>query len=133
MDGKCLEKDILYIARITSDLLNYNAKEYKGIRSTTWKERYGNHRKAFRNDYYEKDSALSEEVWNIKRKDGQYTIQCQKHQNFPSYTPKMMKCSLCMNEKLETALHKGDDLLNKRSEIISQCRHRNRFKLIKLN
>ena len=124
MDGKCLEKDILYIARITSDLPNYNAKEYKGICSTTWKERYGNHRKAFKNDYYEKDSELSEEVWNIKRKDGQYTIQWQKHQNFPSYTPETMKCSLCMNEKLEIALHKGDDLLNKRSEIISQCRHR---------
>ena len=30
-----------------------------------------------------------------------------------------------MNEKLEIALHKGDDLLNKRSEIISQRRHRN--------
>ena len=30
MDGKCLEKDILCIAWITSDLPNYNAKEYKG-------------------------------------------------------------------------------------------------------
>ena len=99
MDGKCLEKDILYIARITSDLPNYN--EYKGICSTTWKECCGNHRKAFRNDDYEKDSALSEEVRNIKRKDGQYTIQWQKHQNFESYTPEMIKCSLCMNEKLE--------------------------------
>ena len=78
----------------------YNAKEYKGICSTTWKERYGNHRKAFRNDYYEKDFALSEEVWNIKRNDGQYTMQWQKHQDFPSYTPETMKCSLCMNEKL---------------------------------
>ena len=66
MDGKCLEKYILYIAWITSDLPNYNAKEYKGICSTTRNERYGTHRKAFRNDYYEKDSVLSEEVWNIK-------------------------------------------------------------------
>ena len=105
MDGKCLEKDILYIARITSDLPNYNAKEYKGTCSTTWKERYGNHKKAFRNNDYEKDTALSEEVWNIKRKDGQCTIQWQKHQN-PSYTPETTKCSLCMNERLEIALYK---------------------------
>ena len=28
MAGKCLEKDILYIARIASDLPNYNTKEY---------------------------------------------------------------------------------------------------------
>ena len=45
-----------------------------------------NHRKAFKNDDYERDDALSEEVWNIKRKDEHSTIQLQKHQNFPSYT-----------------------------------------------
>ena len=107
-DGRKMSaKYILYIARITSDLPNYNAKEYKGMCSTTWKERYRNRRKAFRNDDYEMDYALSEEVWNIKRKDGQYTIQWQKHQHFPSYTPETIKCSLCMNEKLEIALHKA--------------------------
>ena len=129
-----------------------NAKEYRGKCSTTWKERYGNHSEAFSNDDYENDTALSEEVWNIKRKDGQCTIQWQKHhsmakapfngkstiqwqkhQHFPSYTPEPIKCRLCMDEKLEIALHKGDDLLNKGSEISLQCRHRNRFKLIKLN
>ena len=84
----------------------------RSICSTTWKERNGNHRKAFGNDDYQKDSALSDEVWNIKRKNVQYTIQLQKHHHFPSYILEKIKCSLCMNEKLEIALHKGDDLLN---------------------
>ena len=133
MDGICLEKDILYIAHITSDLHNYKTKEYKGICSTTWKERYGNHKKAFKNDIYEKDSALSEEVWRLKRKECQYHITWKKDRYFPSYTPENMKCSLCMNEKLEIALYKGDNFLNKRNEVISRCRHRSKFKLIKLN
>ena len=32
---------------------------------------------------------------------------------------------LCLNEKLAIALHKDDNMLNKRPEIISKCRHRN--------
>ena len=58
MNGYCLEKDILYLAHITSELPNYVTKEYKGICATTWKERFGNHKKVFRNEDYETDTAL---------------------------------------------------------------------------
>ena len=40
-------------------------------------------------------------------------------------TPKGVPC----NEKLEIASYKGRNLLNKRSEIINKCRHRNKFAL----
>ena len=60
--GICLEKDVQYVAEITSKLPNYGKKLYKGITSTEWKTRYGNHKKAFNNEQYEKDSALSKEV-----------------------------------------------------------------------
>ena len=33
------------------------------------------------------------------------------------------KSYLSLNEKLEIASYKGDNLLNKRSELISKCRH----------
>ena len=33
----------------------------------------------------------------------------------------------CLNEKLAIALHKEDNMLNKRSEIISKCRHKNKY------
>ena len=41
------------------------------------------------------------------------------------------KCYLCLNEKLEIASYKGDNLLNKRSELISKCRHQNKFTLLR--
>ena len=41
------------------------------------------------------------------------------------------KCYLCLNEKLEIASYKGDSLLNKRSELISKCRHQNKFTLLR--
>ena len=40
--------------------------------------------------------------------------------------------NLCLNEKLAIIDDPDKNLLNKRSEVISQCRHRNKFKLVNL-
>ena len=45
------------------------------------------------------------------------------------YYPNSKRCLLCLNEKYEIATYKGDNLLNKRTEIINTCRHRNKYKL----
>ena len=127
--GICLEKDVQYSAEITSSLPNYGTKLYKGITSTEWKTRYGNHKKAFNNDRYETDSALSKEVWRIKRLGGVYNIKWSKEGSHPSYKPETKRCSLCQNEKLKIASYNGYNLLNQRNEIISRCRHRLKFKL----
>ena len=39
------------------------------------------------------------------------------------------RCSLCLNKKLEVARYKGHNLLNKISEMINECCHRNNFAL----
>ena len=39
-------------------------------------------------------------------------------------------CYLCWNEKLFTIEHQGNDLSNQKNELISNCRHRNKFKLM---
>ena len=44
-----------------------------------------------------------------------------------SYNQSSKRCLLCLNEKLTIALLKDDYILNKRSEIISKCRHRNKY------
>ena len=105
--GICLEKDVLYSAEINSNLPNYDTKLYKGITSTEWKTRYRNHKKAFNNDRYETDSALSKEVWRIKRLGGNYNIKWTKEGSHPSYKPETKRCSLCQNEKLKIASYKG--------------------------
>ena len=40
------------------------------------------------------------------------------------YTPESKRCLLCLAEKFEIANYPGDNLLNKRSEIVAKCRHR---------
>ena len=41
------------------------------------------------------------------------------------------KYYLCLNEKLEIASYKGDNLLSKMSELINNCRHQNKFTLLR--
>ena len=48
----------------------------------------------------------------------------------PSYNPNSKRCLLCLNEKYEIATYKGNNLLNKRTEIINTCRQRNKYKLV---
>ena len=43
------------------------------------------------------------------------------------------RCNLCLEEKLNISKEKDNCLLNKRSEIISACQHRNRFQVKSLN
>ena len=68
LNGKCLKKDIIYIANITSDVRNYRMIEYKGISATIFKDRFGNHKKSFNNKSYKLDTELSPEVWAIRDK-----------------------------------------------------------------
>ena len=60
----------------------------------------------------------SEMTWRIIRK-------------FLPYNYNSRKCCLCLNEKLEIALYEGGNLLNKKTELISKCRHQNKFMLLR--
>ena len=45
------------------------------------------------------------------------------------YNTSTKRCMLCLNEKLAVALHKEDNILNKRTESISTCRHSIKYNL----
>ena len=90
-----------------------------------------NHKKAFNIEKYRNDCELSKEVWRIKDKGGTFLIKWDILQQLNSYSPTSKRCALCMAEKLSIIQHEGDNLLNKRTEIISKCRHRNKFMLKK--
>ena len=128
LDGKCLEKDILYLGVVKSDIRNYNEKIYK-LCSTSFKYRYANHKKSFNHEKYKTDTELSKEVWELKDINGNPDVKWNIFGKFSAYNPASHRCNLCLNEKLEISIHKEDNLLNKRSEVISQCRHKNKFKL----
>jgi hypothetical protein len=124
VDGKCLTSNVLYEATLTANIENYGEKVYKGITSTTWKDRYGNHLKSFNHEIYEKETELSKEIWRIKRKNKEFRIRWRLIKQFRPYDPLTKRCTLCLKEKIAILEHEGSNQLNKRSEIIGSCRHK---------
>ena len=47
--------------------------------------------------------------------------------NYVPYNPQTKRCLLCLNEKLENATYKEQNLLNKKNEIVSKCRHQLKY------
>ena len=82
------------------------------------KKRYSNDKKSFNVPFYKHDTNLSNPQisWKIK-------------EIYKSYNPTLKRCNLCLTEKLEILDEPYKNLLNKRSEIISQCCHENKYRL----
>ena len=95
-----------------------------------FKARYRNHLKSFKNQKYEKETELSKYIWYLKKRNIDYTIKWKILKKTKGYNPVAKSCSLCLSEKVEMCnfLHKNN-LMNKRNELISKCRHENKFLL----
>ena len=124
LPGECTKPNLLYQGTLSSNLNGYIDKEYKGISEPPFKTRFGNHKKSFANKKYSNETSLSKEVWRIKQLGGTYTIAWLPIGQYRTYNPVNGRCALCMSEKSEILKHKGPNLLNKKSEIVSTCRHR---------
>ena len=63
LQGKCLSKAIVYKATVSASNVD---KCYVGLAGKTFKERYNNHTKSFRNKKYAKETELSKYVWDLQ-------------------------------------------------------------------
>ena len=85
------------------------------------KRRFYNHTKPFTHEDYANDIEFSKEYWEIKRNNFIPKITWSILRECPPYNLRKRKCYLCLNEKLEINSYKGNNLLNKISELI-KCR-----------
>ena len=132
LDGKCLAPNI-YEAQIMSKQPNYKQKVYIGTAETDSKHRFNNHTKSFNLEHYENNTELSKEYWAIKRNHFTPIVTWRIIRKCTPFNTTKRKCYLCLNEKLEIASCKGDNLLNRRSELIGKRRHQNKFTLLQHN
>ena len=115
LESKCLIPRVIFETNAIT--LNTSRMFYIGLSDTQFKERYNNHKR------YEKSTELSKYIWSLQESRIEFTI----HWNILSHVRGMTKrgyCSLRLTQKL-SLLHYFDDihLLNKKSELISKCRH----------
>ena len=99
------------------------------LRETAFKLRYVNHKKTFNNIKYQTDTELSNEYWNIISANKTSKVSWEILGTHKWYNQSFKRCLLSLNEKLAIALQKDDNMLNKRSEVLSKCRRRNKYML----
>ena len=77
-------------------------------------------------------TTLSVQYWTLKQKQQAPRLTWEIKGQYKAYNPTLKNCNLCLNEKLAIIDDPDKNLLNKKSEVISQCCHRNKFKLVNL-
>ena len=126
LDNKCLTSNIVYRADVVVD--DAEKKSYIGICETQFKTRYRNHQKSFNHRKYATDTELSKYIWDLKDKNANFKIQWSIIKNASSYTPSTKSCNLCLSEKLLICTFKDkSNLINKRLDLVSKCRHETKY------
>ena len=132
LNGNCRVTNVIY--KCTASIPNKPDKVYIGLTEGPFKTRHANHKASFKTKKYSK-TTLSAYVWEMKEKEKiTPTLTWSILKTAPSYNNISKKCPLCLQEKLEIILYKKpEELLNKKSELISKCRHVNKFVLAKFD
>lgn len=100
---------------------------YYGTSESEFKTRYNNHTKSFRNERYKNDTELSKVIWNLKDNNINFAIKWSIATKATPYKCGTRHCNLCLSEKVCILKSDSKELLNKRNELISKCRHRNKY------
>ena len=127
LSGNCQSTSVIYKATVTAD--NEDEKSYIGLTESTFKSRYNNHKFSFNHDSHANRTELSNYVWNLKRRENPFKIAWSIVATATPYTNETKRCNLCLMEKFFIIYADKNTLLNKKSELISKCRHENKFYL----
>ena len=126
IDNNCLTSCVIYNARVTTD---DTTKNYIGLTEGTFKQRFTQHKHSFRHRNYMNSTELSKYIWQLRDSNKDFSIKWSIICRARPYSNITKRCDLCTTEKLMIINSKPDELLNKRSELISKCRHENKFYL----
>ena len=127
MNGNCLVENIVYKAVVKSPGLS--DKCYYGLCATTFKLRYSDHKSSFEHKRHRNKTELSKYVWNLKEQNKQYHVAWSVFRKARPFKEGSTYCDLCVTEKLVIARADEKSCLNKKSEIVSTCRHKSKFYL----
>ena len=125
LSGRCQAACLVYKATVTAPsrptMVYYRSTE------PPFKKRWYNHTQSFRHENYSTATELSKYVWDLKRAGLEATIRWEIAQRSTPYQCGSRRCDLCITEKTVIALADPKTLLNKRTELVSFCKHRSKF------
>ncbi len=127
LNGSCLESTVVYEA--TLDTNTAQSYTYIGLTEGTFKSRFYGHSNSFRHENQENSTELSKKVWELKRNGTSHNISWRIRDKTQPYKEGAPGCNLCTTEKYHILTSQAKNLLNTRKELISKCRHMNKFML----
>ena len=119
LNGECLTQSLVYK---TTSATSSNTGKYK--------TQYNNHAKSCRHREYMSETELSKHVWNLKDLGLDNNLLWEIHKK-GLHTNANVAIYVC-RKKCPLFHADADTLLNKRTELISKCRHRNKFLMVNL-
>ena len=125
LKGECLQENVVYQATV-----NNGNEQRKYVGSTVlFKTRYYAHSRSFVKEDKRHDTTLSEYIWD-RGLGPQPNVKWEILSSAPAYNKGQKDCQLCLEEKYYILLAQKDRAsLNKRTEMMAKCRHKNSFLL----
>ena len=128
MDGNCLRESIVYQATvITED--NNPPQTYVCLTENSFKTRYSNHKMSFSHSRKRFTTELSKHIWHLKDNESKFKVTWKILKQAAPFNPASNRCNLCLWEKYFIICKPELYSLNKRNELITSCRHANKFLL----
>ena len=127
LNGNCLDKQVIYKCNVRSSVEDEGIN-YIGLTENTFKARWYQHKHTFNHENKANSTELSKHVWELQNQNIVPILSWEIIDHARPYVNGSKTCNLCLTEKFHIITTK-EKLLNKRSELISTCRHVNKFLL----
>ena len=136
LNGSCQHKNLVYSCKVSTPDIKQNHPHYIGQNiqniEHTFKDRLYKHNNSFRYESKRNSAELSNFIWGEKKEKVNVDLDWIILDKATSYSPASKKCMLCLTEKYHYKYHyifSTKNPLNKRNELVTKCRHENKFYL----
>ena len=126
MENKCLTPQTVYRTHVSNNK-DDETQFYYGLTETSFKNRYGNHKRSFIHEQHKNDTELSKYIWDLTSAHKVPTIKWCIVRKINGKA-KSDFCKLCLTEKY-FILNKllDNKLLDEKSEFVNKCRHQKKL------
>ena len=128
LNGGCLQTSLVYICKADTPNITQNYPYYVGLIENKFKDRFFKHKNSFKYESKLDATELSNFVWENKHANTETNLVWNILDEARTYKPEAKRCLLCLIKKYHIIFSKLN-LLNWRNELVTNCRHENKFYL----
>ena len=126
LNGSCQHKNLVHFCKVSTPDIKQNHPHCIGLAEHTFKDRLYKHNNSFKYESKRNSTELSNFIWGKKKEKINVDLDWSILDKAKPYSPASIKCMLCLTEKYHI-IFSTMNLLNKRNELVTKCRHENKF------